>query len=166
MVDDISVMLTCSLIHQPFGVRQRKRLNNFDLIHFQMAAIDQYKHRLIHTIECPADDDFVYGSPTRTIAIYELLEDIPSSEKDFDGKTGDILVGGGSGEAMALRISIPEVFVDGDERRQVFKPFWSSAFAYKVGVGFRKIGWKPGESDLEAWLVNYVVQEVLLKDNR
>lgn len=131
-----------------------------------MAAIDQYKHRLIHIIDCPADDDFVYGSPTRTIAIYELLEDIPSEEKDFDGKTGDILVGGGSGEAMALRISIPEVFVGDDEVRQVFKPFWSPTFAYKIGVGFRKIGWEPGESELEAWLVDYVVQRVLLRDRR
>lgn len=131
-----------------------------------MSAIDQYKYRLIHTIECPADDDFVYYSPTRTIAIYELLEDVPSDEKDFDGKTGDILVGGGSGEAMALRISIPEVFVDDDEVRQVFKPFWSPTFAYKIGVGFRKIGWNPSESDLDAWLVDYVVQKVLLQGSR
>ncbi len=132
-----------------------------------MAAIDQYKHRIIHTIECPADDNFVYYSPTRTIAIYELLEDIPPDEKDFDGKTGDILVGGGSGEAMALRISVPEVFVDvddkDDEARPVFKPFWSPTFAYKIGVGFRKIGWNPNELDLEAWLVDYVVREVSLQ---
>lgn len=131
-----------------------------------MAAIDQYKYRLIDTIECPADDDFVYNSPTRTIAIYELLEDIPPQENDFDGKAGDILVGGGSGEAMALRISIPEVLVHTDEIMQIFKPFWSPTFAYKVGVGFRKIGWNPSESDLEAWLVDYVVREVLLRDSR
>jgi hypothetical protein len=128
-----------------------------------MSAIDQYKHRLIGTIECPADDDFVYLSPTRTIAVYELLEDVPAEEKNFDGKTGDILVGGGRGEAMALRISVPEVFNLPDEFNQFYKPFWNPTFCYKIGTGFRKLGWNPREADLEDWLVSYVVSRIVKK---
>ena len=59
---------------------------------------------------CPSSHDFVYDNKKRQIGIYELLEDVPADEDSFDGKAGDILVGGGIGEAAALRISYPDAF--------------------------------------------------------
>ncbi|MBL0132976.1 MAG: hypothetical protein IPP79_02660 [Chitinophagaceae bacterium] len=65
-----------------------------------MSSIDQYKHKLIGHITCPSTNSFVDGrEETREIAIYELLENIRATEECFDGKAGDILVGGGRGEA-------------------------------------------------------------------
>lgn len=71
-----------------------------------MSAINQYSHSYLGDIECPSTYAFVHENETRRIAIYELLEDI-HDEKDFDGKAGDIILGGGSGEAPAFRISVP-----------------------------------------------------------
>jgi hypothetical protein len=96
-----------------------------------MASIDQYKHRLLGFINCPSDYEIVDNNPTRDIAVYELLEDIPKDETDFDGKIGDIIVGGGSGEVSAFRISIPgaldffvyERDVDFDDYEDDLKPF-------------------------------------------
>ncbi len=128
-----------------------------------MASIDQYKHRLLGFINCPSDFDFVHNSSTRQIAIYELGQEIPSDEKDFDGKTGDILIGGGSGEAPALRLSMPNClrfFFDDnwDEFNgydKLFKSYWTPTKAFKLCNGFIKIGWNP-EKDIESWLAENV----------
>ena len=42
-----------------------------------MSAVDQYQHELIGFIKCPSDYDFVFGSKTRQIAVYRLLQAIP-----------------------------------------------------------------------------------------
>lgn len=55
-----------------------------------MSAIDQYKHKLLGFIECPSTFDIVSFNTTRKVAIYELLENVPTEECDFDGKIGDI----------------------------------------------------------------------------
>jgi hypothetical protein len=73
-----------------------------------MASIDQYNCKLLGFINCPSAYDFVYDNATRDIGVYELLEDIPSSENNFDGKAGGVIVGGGNGEAPALRIKMPD----------------------------------------------------------
>lgn len=130
-----------------------------------MSAIDQYKHTLLGFLECPSDDELVFNSPTRLIAIYRLEEDVPSQEKDFDGKVQDILLGGGSGEASAMRFSFPEVLhYLSDEARDnfnrhkaIYQTFWSHTFAYKIGNGCRKLGWNPQEIDLELWLMVHLV---------
>jgi hypothetical protein len=124
-----------------------------------MAAIDSYAHELLGFIECPSSFDFVYNNNTRNIAIYKLLEDVGNEETQFEGKRGDILVGGGRGEAPAFRISIPETilfftdeeFVDFDTIACLFKAFWSPTEAFKLCDGFLKCGWNP-ERPIEFWL--------------
>ncbi len=133
-----------------------------------MSRIDGYKHKLLGLITCNSDFNFVYYSQTRKIAIYKLLEDIPVDEDNFDGKKGDILVGGGSGEAPALRISYPKAFdfftqedffdfYDFDKRDEIFKSFWTPTESFMLGNGFLKSGWDPEEKDLENWLTEAIV---------
>ncbi|MGJ8594121.1 MAG: hypothetical protein ACSHXF_16340 [Aquaticitalea sp.] len=124
-----------------------------------MASIDQYQHRLLGFINCPSDYDFVHNNSTRQIAIYELGQDIPSDEKYFDGKTGDILIGGGSGEAPSLRLSIPICLKnilddnwDGfNGYDKLYKSYWTPTKAFILCNGFIKIGWNP-EREIESWL--------------
>ena len=129
-----------------------------------MSAIDQYEHEFLTFIECPSEYDFIGNSSIRKIAIYRLKQDIPDDETEFDGKIGDILVGGGSGEAESLRISYPEArhffkskdWDDFDDYDELFKAFWSPSFAYKIGDGFRKQGWDP-DGSMELWLTKTVI---------
>jgi hypothetical protein len=142
-----------------------------------MSAIDVYKHSHLGFIECPSSYDFVYNSKTRRIAIYELLDNISNDEKEFDGKAGDILVGGGSGEAPVLRISNPlafqfstydeDKFVDlqFDDLENVFKTFWTPTQSYIFGEGFIKLGWTP-DRPLEMWLTENVCKLLILSLDR
>jgi len=134
-----------------------------------MSSIDIYKHKLLDFFECPSDFELVFGNSTKSIAIYELEEDIPEEELAFDGKAGDLLVGGGSGEAEALRISRKAIeffkdedFVEFDSINEILKPFWSPAFAFKIGNGLKKPGWSPNEN-LEFWLAEKVINQLLDK---
>ena len=128
-----------------------------------MSAIDKYKHQQLGFIECSASFDFVFNSSTRRIALYQLLEDIPIEESDFDGKTGDIIFGGGSGEAPAFRISMPEAMYfftkddwDGFETyANLFKAFWTPTQSYHLCEGFSKNGWSPN-SEIEFWLAENI----------
>ena len=128
-----------------------------------MAAIDKYEHILLGFIECPSSYDFVYGNKTRQIGIYELLEDVPADEGSFDGKAGDILVGGGKGEAPALRISYPDAFdfFTNDEwdsfanYDELFKAFWTPTEAFIFVEGYRKLGWTV-DIKIEQWLAENV----------
>ncbi|WP_300603856.1 hypothetical protein [Niabella sp.] len=128
-----------------------------------MASIDKYKHQHIGFIECPSDFDFVFNNDIRRIAIYELEEDIPEDEIDFYGKTGDILLGGGSGEVPAFRIAIPEAifffgesedddFIDYDD---LFRDFWTPTASYILCGGFAKMGWTP-DRPIELWLTEQI----------
>jgi len=111
-----------------------------------MSAIDQYKHRHLGFIECPSTFDIVFNNSTRKIAIYELLENIPINENDFDGKSGDIILGGGSGEVHVFRISIPETlnfftkdnWDDFETHSDLFKAFCTPTESYKLCEGFTK----------------------------
>jgi hypothetical protein len=135
-----------------------------------MSSIDQYKHSHLGFFDCPSADDFVYNNSTRKIAIYELLENIPLDEKDFDGNVGDIILGGGSGEAPAFRISIPKSilfwlnddFDDFDNYDELFKPFWTAPEAHIFCEGFSKLGWTT-ETRIEFWLAENIC--LLLVDN-
>lgn len=128
-----------------------------------MASIDQYKHRLLGFINCPSDYEIVEGNPTRDIAVYELLENIPDEETDFDGKTGDILVGGGSGEAPAFRVTIPNALdflindtdVTFDSYNELFKAFWTPTESYRLCDGFKKLGWD-AKRPIEFWLAENI----------
>lgn len=134
-----------------------------------MATIDQYKHKLLDFFICPSDYNLVNGNNTRQIAIYQLEQDIPFDEYRFDGMKGDILVGGGSGEAESFRISkkaIPffkeEDFDDYEDLDEIFKSFWSSNFSYVLGNGLLKLGWTPDES-MEFWLAEKIIDQLLDK---
>lgn len=128
-----------------------------------MAAIDQYKHRLLGFINCPSHYEIVSGNSSRDIAVYELLERIPAGENDFDGNAGDILVGGGSGEAPAFRITIPttvDFFLNDNVYNlnsydDLFKAFWTPTESFILCDGFRKLGWDPKQS-IEFWLAENV----------
>lgn len=131
-----------------------------------MSAIDQYRHKHIGFIECPSNYSIVHANyDTRLIAIYELLQDIPIDETDFDGKIGDILLGGGSGEAAAMRISTDRAFrslsddnfYDNDDGIDIYKSFWTATEAYKFCQGFKKLGWKPRE-EIEDWLLKNLLK--------
>lgn len=135
-----------------------------------MAAIDQYNHELIDFFYCPSDYELVYGNTTRQIAIYRLLENIPKGENDFDGKVNDILVGGGSGEAQAMRISqngirffLEDSFDEFNSTTDLVKTFWSPTFAFRIGNGLLKIGWNPRE-ELELWFAKRVVKQLIEKE--
>lgn len=124
-----------------------------------MSAIDQYRHMLLGFIHCPSKHDFVYNNPTREIPIYELLENIPKNEQSFDGKKGDIILGGGKGEAQAMRISIPEslyFFTTEDwnnieDNNSLFKTFWTPTQSYILCEGFFTLGWTV-TIPIEFWL--------------
>ena len=136
-----------------------------------MSSIDQCQHKHISFIECPTDHELALSCSSKQLAIYQLEQDIPSSEKSFDGKPGDILVGGGSGEAESLRISIPKavLFFKSEEvpsfesYDEIYKHFWSPSFAYRIGQGFKKVGWEP-DTPLETWLTERVLN-LLIDDN-
>ena len=129
-----------------------------------MSAIDRYNHKVIGYIICPSTTDFVYNNSTRYIPVYELLENIPNDETSFDGKVGDILIGGGNGEAQALRISIPSALqfftadtesfakLEFDSYHDLFKAHWTPTQSYIYCEGFSKLGWTTNV-EIEMWLV-------------
>ena len=124
-----------------------------------MSAIDIHKYEVIGLVRCPSDEPFVYQNDTREIPIYLFLDE--NIDNDWDAKKGDLLIGGGAGEAPAFRISLPEAiqyFTDIDwdvagshSRDDIFKAFWTINDAYIFGTGYRKDGWKPPEF-LESWI--------------
>lgn len=131
-----------------------------------MAQIDAYNYSLLGFVECPSSHDFVYLSNTRQIAVYRLEEDA----EEFMAKKGDILLGGGSGEAEALRIAMPEMMHwMSDELEKVeslemtIHPLWSPTFSFLIGEGFNKVGWKPAEKRLEVWLAEKIMNDLVLK---
>ncbi len=135
-----------------------------------MSQIDKYQHNLIGFIECPSTFNFVFNNSTRKIAIYELLENITKNENSFDGKVGDIILGGGSGEAPAFRISMPEAlnfffkenWDDFKNYEDLFKTFWNPTQSFILCEGFLKLGWNPS-IQIEFWLAENVVK--LLQQN-
>ena len=133
-----------------------------------MASIDQYNHELLGFVECPSDYDFVYENPTREIAIYRLLQDVPKDELDFDGKINDLIIGGGSGEAKSLRICVDkciDFFIHEDLdsfeiTSDLYKSYWTPTFSYIIGTGFSKLGWTP-ELPLEEWLTKRILDKLI-----
>ena len=133
-----------------------------------MSAIDVFRHTLIGVAQCPSRFELVYGRDHRQVPLYRLDEDCDRAAWDFDGKKGDVLVGGGGGESAALRISIPaavalctsETFSEDEHfaRRpdDYFKAFWGFSDAFVFGDGYQQLGWIP-ELDLPYWLTREVI---------
>lgn len=104
------------------------------------------------------------------ISIYRLKEDVPLRFIDLDGKKGDILLGGGSGEAAAMRISMPEAitfythdYLSNDlTLEDIVKPFWSTGNTYDFHKTYMKKGYRPSTGPaIESWLAEHIVAYVL-----
>lgn len=144
-----------------------------------MSAIDCYDHTCLGVVPCPSPYEIIYlrgeewrGTPT-PVMVYRLDQDVPGNETDFDGKRGDILLGGGSGEAPAMRISMPEafwfsigIFVDGKDEiwdgwntyEEIMEAYWSNTDAFKFGAGYALLGWNPDTNgQIEFWLMEHVL---------
>jgi hypothetical protein len=125
-----------------------------------MSEIDSHKHTLLGFIDCPSSLTLVPGNEScKVIAMYALEEDVSEGTESFHGQAGDIIVGGGRGEAPALRISMPEALIalgvtKGPSLaggRAPWIAFWSMNDAYAFCDGYRNCGWDPALS-IERWV--------------
>lgn len=130
-----------------------------------MSEIDQYKHKCIGIIACPSSCELIKGTNKRQeIPLYQLNENTP----EWGAKSGDLLLGGGSGESAALRISLPEAILwltqetwdEFDSFDAVYKAYWSATEAYVFGEGYIKQGWHP-QQPIEFWLIEHIVAFIL-----
>ena len=133
-----------------------------------MSEIDSYKHECIGIVMCPSDHEIVpHNRSHRIIPLYVLHEDALTATS-FCAKKGDLLLGGGSGESAALRISVPEVIVFYSQGREdalyssnePVKAYWSMNDAYVFCSGYARLGWTPSER-IEDWLAQHVLAFVL-----
>jgi hypothetical protein len=125
-----------------------------------MSAIDCYKHEHIGFVRCPMRHSlFRDGRVFDFLPIYRLLEDV-AEEPSLSGRAGDILIGGGSGEAPAVSFSIPDIFIvyttakmtEDTTRDPCITSHWSADEAFIFGVGFEVLGWSPEQQPLLIWL--------------
>ena len=133
-----------------------------------MSRIDGYEHHLLGMVACPSTFPIVYANDSqRTVPVYRLDEDAPD-ETDFQGKRGDILVGGGSGESPAFRIAVPESFYfythdswgEFDTYDKIHRAFWTMTEAFVFCEGYQKLGWTPTKG-IEQWLTEHVLSFLL-----
>jgi hypothetical protein len=129
-----------------------------------MASIDQYAHACIGVVQCPSTYPIVYRNNShRNIPLYRLDQDV-ASNSSFEGKKGDILLGGGSGASAALRITIPEAIYwltdDTWEQNMAFDAilhaYWNPTQAFIFGDGYVKLGWNPTLVQIEVWLAEHI----------
>lgn len=129
-----------------------------------MSAIDVIWHEVIGQID---------GIP-----LYRLKEDVPANRVrnlGIDGKKGDILLGGGSGEASAIRFSMPECiefFTAKEdspgyqkEMDEIVRHHWSILDCYHFVNDFKKIGYKEEECQPETWLAEHIVSYIIQKES-
>ena len=130
-----------------------------------MSAIDSYEHEQIGFVRCPMRHSmFRDGRESDRLPVYRLLEDV-SDEEALSGRAGDILIGGGSGEASALRFSIPGIFrlytrlpEEPDSVQELpIKSHWSADEAFMFGIGFEALGWNPEKQPLLIWLAEHLI---------
>jgi hypothetical protein len=130
-----------------------------------MSEIDQYQHQCIGIVACPSTYEIVAGNQHhRDVPLYRVDE----SAAEWNAKQGDLLLGGGSGESHALRISMPEAILfltQADWERykslaEIYKAYWSMTDAFIFGEGYRKVGWSP-QQPIELWLVEHIIAFML-----
>ncbi|MDD5090198.1 MAG: hypothetical protein PHQ23_04700 [Candidatus Wallbacteria bacterium] len=113
----------------------------------------------------------VYQNDThREVPLYRLDENVTETGFDFDGKIGDLLLGGGGGESAALRIAMPEavrLFTSdledngfANDSSLYYKSFWSFSDAFVFGDGYQKLGWNPRTCIIN-WLSENIVAFLL-----
>lgn len=134
-----------------------------------MSEVDAYKHKCIGIASCPSSYPIVpFNNSHRNVPLYRLDEDALHATS-FKAKRGDLLLGGGSGESAALRISIPEAIyfftlTDWDEYEshdEICQAYWTVTDAYIFGDGYSKLNWNPLEHPLEIWLTEHIVAFIL-----
>ena len=96
-----------------------------------------------------------------SLPVYILKEDVQEEQDGLSGNSGDIVIGGGSGEARALSFAIPDVFTayttTNNELRPPFTCHWTANEAFIFGSGFQKLGWNPELQMLEIWLAEHLM---------
>jgi hypothetical protein len=132
-----------------------------------MSQIDQYKHECIGIGSCPSSYDIVFGrSDIKEVPLYRLGEDAD----DWQAKKGDLLLGGGSGESAAFRLSMPEALWFSTDAGwedfeqydpEVMHAYWDATDAFRFGEGYAKLGWHPDQMPIEAWLEDQILAFVL-----
>jgi hypothetical protein len=145
-----------------------------------MSSIDAYKYKLLGMVRCPSSFELVYASERdkkqdQWIPLYKLLEDIPQSESDFQGKKVDLILGGGGGEIDSLRIKMPEAIAFWTKHssakdkkfisvfgfnESLVKAFWSMNMAFYLCEGFKKIGWD-GKLPIEIWIMENIIAFII-----
>jgi hypothetical protein len=122
-----------------------------------VSEIDQYRHECLGIVHCPSTREIVAGDPgQRDVPLYLLLQDALDGDS-FRGKAGDLLLGGGAGEAAALRISLPEAATAGHAVvGDLVQAYWSERQATAFADGYAKLGWSP-PPPLEAWLAGHIL---------
>lgn len=129
-----------------------------------MSEIDSYKHECIGVVKCPSHYEIVYKNNThRNIPLYRLTEDGLDAQS-WQAKRGDLLLGGGSGESAAFRLSMPEAvyffthpYWDSFESlAEIFHAYWTLNEAYVFCEGYAKLGWTPKEC-IEIWLAEHIL---------
>jgi hypothetical protein len=130
-----------------------------------MSEIDTYRHECIGVVDCPSAYEIVHGNNRhRLIALYRLEEDALEDCDSWCAKTGDLLLGGGSGESAALRISIPEAFYSYtheawdaiDSLDEICHAYWTNTEAFVFCEGYAKLGWTP-QHPIEVWLTEHIL---------
>ena len=133
-----------------------------------MSEVDMYQHKCIGIVDCPSSYSTVTGKVEPTgnsiVALYRLDEDAI----EWNAKKGDLLLGGGSGESAALRISIPlairvfthEGWTDFESYDDIYRAYWGMNDAFILGEGYLKLGWNP-QFGIEAWLTQHIISFIL-----
>ena len=132
-----------------------------------MSEIDGYKHKCIGIVVCPSSYAIVGGRSHHNIPLYLLEEDVLDADLG-QAKRGDLLLGGGSGESAALRISMPEAlyfytrddWADWNSHDEIYRACWTMNDAYIFGEGYAKLGWTPAKL-IEDWLAEHILAFVL-----
>jgi len=136
-----------------------------------VSEIDGYRNHCIGIVACPSRFPLLsgwgrQGEEQAGIPMYRLDEDADTA-RSFEGKRGDILLGGGSGEHPAVRIAIPEAFhaftdpewmADSfDSWATIVRAYWTMTDAYLFGDGYVQRGWMP-DTPIEYWLARHILR--------
>lgn len=135
-------------------------------MHLEMSAIDCYRHERLGFLRCPMRHAMYRdGRVFDRLSVYRLLEDV-SDEPSFSGRAGDILIGGGSGEARAVCFAVPEIFwfyTGGSEEEEAsvneepIISYWRADDAFIFGLGFETLGWNPEKQPMLIWLAEHLL---------
>jgi hypothetical protein len=135
-----------------------------------LSEIDSFQHKCIGMVSCPSSflPSSYWRHPERVIPVYRLDEDALDATS-LSAKQGDLLLGGGSGECPALRISLPEAFYllgrEADpaqyNHEKPWHAYWSIDDAFVFGDGYVRLGWQPLGQPMELWLTAHIVAFVL-----